>query len=130
MFRDDGETAYSHDVQVDGDGIAWVSGQGGVRGYWTEGTHIDPRDGKTREASATKPIPYAGGAFDPAIGTGAGGEFMHNSFRAVGEDADDGPDPRYGYDPSKLVLATEEDDAGAGLQREGPVLDRLARRFV
>src|SRR5215218_4189132 len=34
LFRRDGVTAYSHDVQVDDMGIAWVSGDGGTRGYW------------------------------------------------------------------------------------------------
>ena len=37
LFRQDGVTAYSHDVQVDDMGIAWVSGDGGTRGYWTKG---------------------------------------------------------------------------------------------
>ena len=37
LFRRDGVTAYSHDVQVDDDGIAWVSGDGGTRGYYTDG---------------------------------------------------------------------------------------------
>ena len=35
LFRRDGVTAYSHDVDVDAMGIAWVSGDGGTRGYWT-----------------------------------------------------------------------------------------------
>ena len=39
LFRRDGVTAYSHDVQVDDDGIAWVSGDGGTRGYYTDGRH-------------------------------------------------------------------------------------------
>jgi hypothetical protein len=109
LFRNDGVTAYSHDVQVDGEGIAWVSGAGGVRGYWTEGTHVDPRDGVERVASPTRPVPYAGGEFDHA---GAPSEFMHNAFRAAGDEADDGPGPVAGYeDPSKLLLATEEADA-------------------
>ena len=64
LFRNDGVTAYSHDVQVDGEGIAWVSGSGGVRGYWTEGTHHDPLKGVTRAATAIDPIPFAGGEFD------------------------------------------------------------------
>jgi hypothetical protein len=107
LFRDDGVTAYSHDVQVDGEGIAWVSGAGGVRGYWTEGTHTDPRTGITREATAVDPVPYAGGEFDHA---GAPSEFMHNAFRPAGDELGDGPAPGQ-YDPSKLILATEEADA-------------------
>ena len=51
LFRRDGVTAYSHDVQVDDMGIAWVSGDGGTRGYWTDGTHRDPL---TRRRRATR----------------------------------------------------------------------------
>ncbi|HWT24987.1 MAG TPA: hypothetical protein VN213_15915 [Solirubrobacteraceae bacterium] len=108
LFRDDGVTAYSHDVQVDGDGVAWVSGQGGVRGYWTEGMHRDPLLGRVRRATPTNPIPYAGGEFDTATAPSA---FMHNAFRAVGDEAGDGPEPGHGRDPSQLLLATEEADA-------------------
>jgi hypothetical protein len=108
LFRDDGVTAYSHDVQVDAAGVAWVSGQGGVRGYWTEGTHFDPLQGAARAATATDPVPYAGGEFDDAAAPSA---FMHNSFRAVGSESGDGPDSGHGYDPSQLILATEEADA-------------------
>ena len=108
LFRDDGETAYSHDVQVDAAGVAWVSGQGGVRGYWTDGTHYDPLKGSWRAASAADPVPYAGGEFETAKAPTA---FMHNSFRAVGDETGDGPDTGHGYDPSQLILATEEADA-------------------
>jgi hypothetical protein len=107
LFRNDGVTDYSHDVQVDGEGIAWVSGRGGVRGYWTEGTHVDPRTNVQRVATAIDPIPYAGGEFDH---TGAPSEFMHNAFRPAGDELGDGPAPGQ-YDPSKLILATEEEDA-------------------
>ena len=68
LFRRDGVTAYSHDVQVDDAGIAWVSGDGGTRGYWTQGRHYDPVEGRTRAATALEPIPYAGG------GLAAGGD--------------------------------------------------------
>ena len=37
LWRNDGATDYSHDVQVDERGIAWVSGRGGIRGYATQG---------------------------------------------------------------------------------------------
>jgi hypothetical protein len=107
LFRNDGVTSYSHDVQVDGEGIAWVSGDGGVRGYWTEGTHHDPLRGVDREATALDPIPYAGGEFKQKA---APSEFMHNAFRAAGDEAGDGPRPGAGYDPSELILATEEAD--------------------
>jgi hypothetical protein len=108
LFRNDGVTDYSHDVQVDGEGIAWVSGRGGVRGYWTEGMHRDPLLGGVREATAANPVAFAGGEFDHKA---APSEFMHNAFRAAGDEADDGPQPGYGYDPSELILATEEEDA-------------------
>jgi hypothetical protein len=108
LFRNDGVTAYSHDVQVDGEGVAWVSGDGGVRGYWTSGSHRDPLQDRIRQASATDPIPYAGGELDNGA---ASSQFMHNAFRAVGDEAGDGPRAGYGRDPSQLVLATEEADA-------------------
>ena len=47
LFRRDGDTAYSHDVQVDDAGVAWVSGDGGTRGYWTDGRTT------TRSSAAT-----------------------------------------------------------------------------
>jgi hypothetical protein len=108
LFRNDGVTAYSHDVQVDGEGVAWVSGDGGVRGYWTHGLHRDPLQGRVRRASATDPIPYAGGELDNRA---APSQFMHNAFRAVGDDAGDGPRSGRGRDPHDLLLATEEADA-------------------
>ena len=107
LFRDDGTTAYSHDVQVDSAGIAWVSGAGGVRGYWTEGRHFDPLQGVRREASATDPVPYAGGRFSEED-TPDG--FMHNSERPVGKTLADGPRPG-AEKPGSLIMATEEADA-------------------
>ncbi len=107
LFRDDGVTAYSHDVQVDSMGIAWVSGQGGVRGYWTSGKHYDPLQGARREATAIDPVPYAGGRFSEQD-TPDG--FMHNSERPVGGTLSDGPKP--GPEPAgSLIMATEEADA-------------------
>ena len=38
IWRNDGYTDYSHDVDEDDEGIAWVSGRGGIRGYATDGT--------------------------------------------------------------------------------------------
>ena len=76
--RNDGVTDYVHDVQVDARGIAWVSGAGGVRGYWTSGRHRDPLSGKRRLATGCKPIPYAGGG-TPTSATPS--RFMHNSWR-------------------------------------------------
>ena len=59
--RFDGQTGYVHSVDVDRNGIAWASGAGGVRGYYTVGTHYDPVQKVTRNATASNPIPYAGG---------------------------------------------------------------------
>jgi hypothetical protein len=77
LGRNDGVTDYAHDVQVDPRGIAWVSGRGGVRGYWTSGKHKDPVDGKVKEATGCAPVPYAGGG--TALGKTSG--LMHNSWR-------------------------------------------------
>lgn len=76
--RNDGITDYAHDVQVDSKGVAWVSGAGGVRGYWTQGTHKNPVTGKVEKATACKPIPYGGGG-TPVGATPS--RFMHNSWR-------------------------------------------------
>jgi len=76
--RNDGVTDYAHDVQVDAQGIAWVSGAGGVRGYWTRGTHRDPVTGQTREATGCAPIAY-GGSGTPDTATTS--RFMHNAWR-------------------------------------------------
>jgi hypothetical protein len=78
--RNDGVTDYAHDVQVDEAGVAWVSGAGGVRGYWTSGKHRNPLTGKTEEATGCKPIPYAGGG-TPESATPS--RFMHNSWRNI-----------------------------------------------
>lgn len=76
--RNDGKTDYVHDVQVDATGIAWVSGAGGVRGYWTRGIHRNPVTGKKQRATGCKPIPYAGGG-TPSSATPS--RFMHNAWR-------------------------------------------------
>lgn len=74
--RNDGITDYAHDVQVDSKGVAWVSGRGGVRGYWVTGKHRDPRDGRTKVATGCAPVPYAGGGTE----LGSTGPLMHNSW--------------------------------------------------
>ena len=51
--RFDGQTGYVHSVDVDRNGIAWASGEGGVRGYYTVGTHYDPVKKVTRVATAS-----------------------------------------------------------------------------
>lgn len=102
--RNDGRTDYSHDVQVDAHGVAWVSGAGGVRGYWTSGYHRDPVAGGVRRATPWDPVPYAGGGIEE---TAAPSRFMHNSVRPVGRDIRKGGVPR-GYRPGELLYATEE----------------------
>jgi hypothetical protein len=79
--RNDGVTDYAHDVQVDSLGVAWVSGRGGVRGYWTEGRHHNPVTGRTERATACRPVPYAGSG-TPKSATPSRG--MPNSFRDPG----------------------------------------------
>ena len=106
LFRRDGVTAYSHDVQVDDAGIAWVSGDGGTRGYWTEGRHFDPLEGRVRRATALDPVPYAGGGLPASVTADQTGGFEHNAWRPVGRSAPKG-DPRYRR--GELLLATEED---------------------
>ena len=87
----DGVTDYVHDVQVDSRGVAWVSGAGGVRGYWTSGQHYDPTRGRVRTATGCSPVPYAGSG-TPSDATPS--RFMHNAWRDP--DAAGGPDVLYG----------------------------------
>jgi hypothetical protein len=106
LFRRDGATAYSHDVQVDAAGVAWVSGDGGTRGYWTQGRDYDPLEGRERIATALDPIPYAGGGLPASVTGDETGGFEHNAWRPVGGTAPR-TDPRYRR--GELLLATEED---------------------
>jgi len=106
LFRRDGVTAYSHDVQVDDIGVAWVSGDGGTRGYWTEGRHWDPVDSEQRWATPLDPIPYAGGGLPQSVTADTTGGFEHNAWRPIGKNAPRG-DRRYRN--GDLLLATEED---------------------
>ncbi|MCM6773700.1 hypothetical protein NDR87_09485 [Nocardia sp. CDC159] len=103
LARNDGKTDYVHDVQVDQTGVAWVSGRGGVRGYWTAGMHTDPVTGKMRMASPTEPVPHAGGGIQE---TAAPSKFMHNSFRPIGTRSHDGGTDRWGH--GNLIYTTEE----------------------
>ncbi|GLZ35479.1 hypothetical protein Lesp02_76660 [Lentzea sp. NBRC 105346] len=100
-----GEGKITHDVQVDAQGIAWVAGDDGTRGYWTEGWHKDPLTGKYRRATAIDPVPYAGGNV-PKIDMPT--RFTHNSFRPVGKTLRDGPKPTRENPAGSLVLHTEE----------------------
>jgi hypothetical protein len=76
--HNDGVTDYVHDVQVDAAGVAWVTGAGGVRGFWTSGEHRNPLTGTIEPATGCKPIPYAGSG-TPESATPS--RFMHNSWR-------------------------------------------------
>lgn len=85
LGRFDGETDYVHSVDVDKNGVAWTSGEGGVRGYWTKGLHFDPVQKRDRVATAYDPVPYAGGM---AATTHPGATdffdfFEHNSYHNV-----------------------------------------------
>ena len=121
LFRQDGVTAYSHDVDVDATGVAWVSGLGGMRGYWTEGRHHDPLAGTVREATPIDPIPYAGGGFpDDAVDeVNNPGGWMHNGLRPAGADIPEGPALGHGYKPGELVMGTEEDFNSTTCDGEG-----------
>lgn len=112
--RNDGKTDYSHDIQTDSAGIAWSSGRGGIRGYYTNGLRFDPVEKRFRIARPWNPVPYAGGGIDEAT---VNSSFMHNSFRAVGRTADQGPDPRQ-WGNGKLVMVTEE-TFGTGCAADG-----------
>jgi hypothetical protein len=94
--RRDGTTAYVHSVDVDHNGVAWTSGYGGVRGYWTDGKHYDPLQKVTRWATATDPIPYAGGW----INTTASNALMHNSYHV--------PQGLSGRPAGDVILMTHE----------------------
>jgi hypothetical protein len=85
--RSDGKTSYAHDVQVDPAGVAWVSGDGGVRGYWVAGKHRDPVDGKMKAATGCDPVPYAGGGTVLGRDETRGG-LMHNAWRDMGAKVD------------------------------------------
>jgi len=74
----------THSVDVDFDGVAWVSGSRGVRGFYTQGLHKDPVTGQDRFATPYDPISYAGGSIlgnDTFSGAGSAYSFMHNAYR-------------------------------------------------
>ena len=76
----DGQTDYDHDVDVDASGIAWISGSGHVRGYWTSGQHLNPVTGRVETATGCDPIPAGGGNTNEGLLATQGG-IIHNSFR-------------------------------------------------
>jgi hypothetical protein len=114
LYRNDGYTDYSHDVDEDERGIAWVAGRGGIRGYATKGRHRDPYQNRWREASPFDPILVAGGGLEwdePPIraddgndGLAQATDFMHNSGRPT-----DGSVRASGVKPGNILIGTEED---------------------
>lgn len=100
--RFDGQTSYTHSVDVDRNGVAWVAGEGGDRGYWTRGLHWDPVAHRLRIATADDPVPYAGGVSSPT--PGAGDDFFayfdHNAQHVTW--------PLGHYRPGELLLITNE----------------------
>lgn len=101
LWRNDGATDYSHDVNVDDRGIAWVSGRGGIRGYATSGKHRDPYTDRVRPAKPWDPVLVAGGGVG---GTNQPVMFMHNSERPT-----DGTVTASGVKAGDVLIGTEED---------------------
>jgi hypothetical protein len=109
--RADGATAVVHDVDVDDAGVAWTAGAGGVRGYWTSGTHLDPTTGATRVATPDDPVPYAGGGYvSPNNPRDA---FAHDSWR---------PLRAIGGFPAGSLLFVADEDFGGACQDNGQLL--------
>ena len=111
LWRNDQYTDYSHDVDEDDQGIAWVAGRGGTRGYATSGWHRDPYQNRWRRATPFDPILVAGGGIewdDPAVagdkGVAQATMFMHNSGRPT-----DGSVRASGVKKGNILLGTEED---------------------
>jgi hypothetical protein len=101
LWRNDGYTDYSHDVNVDDQGIAWVSGRGGIRGWATGGLHRDPFTDQVREATPVNPVLVAGGGVG---GTAQPVMFMHNSERPTS-----GAVQASGVADGNVLVGTEED---------------------
>src|SRR4051812_27336186 len=98
MKRNNNSTAYTHSVDVDQNGIAWTSGFGGIRGWYTNGLHHDPVLNVDRYASAYNPVPYAGGSVHtPEDNLGTDGSayatntLEHNSFHRTQAASDTSP---------------------------------------
>jgi hypothetical protein len=106
LGRNDGLTDYSHDVDVDARGIAWVSGRGGLTGYATRGKWRDPKTDKVRPAKPWDPVLVAGGGL-PGGDTGVAQpqtDFIHNSTRPL-----NGKVHASGVADGNVALMTEED---------------------
>jgi hypothetical protein len=106
LGRNDGLTDYSHDVDVDAEGIAWISGRGGLTGYATRGKWRDPRSDAVRRATPWNPVLVAGGGL-PGGDDGVAQpqtDFIHNSTRPVGSKV-----RAAGVPKNHVALMTEED---------------------
>jgi hypothetical protein len=106
LGRNDGLTDYSHDVDVDKQGFAWVSGRGGLLGYATHGKWRDPKTDAVRRATPWDPVLVAGGGL-PGGDAGVAQpqtDFIHNAARPVG-----GKVRAAGVPKDHIALMTEED---------------------
>ena len=101
IWRNDGYTDYSHDVDEDDEGVAWVSGRGGIRGYATDGWHRDPYLNRYRKATPFEPVLVAGGG---VAGTAQPVMLMHNSGRPT-----DGSVRASGIKRGNVLVGTEEE---------------------
>ena len=121
----DGTTAYSHDVQVDDDGIAWVSGDGGTRGYYTDGRQWDPVERRYRRAS-----PAGAGPLRRRRAPAVGHQRHHRRLRAQRRTAGRPQRPtRRRPLPQGRTAAGHRGGLrprSRRLQEPGPVHDRLA----
>jgi hypothetical protein len=102
LGRNDGATDYSHDVQVDAHGFAWVSGRGGITGYATRGRWRDPYTDRKRRAHPWDPVLVAGGGVSGVNQPQT--DFMHNSLRPL-----DGSTRAAGVPKGRVLIGTEED---------------------
>jgi len=106
LGRNDGLTDYSHDVDVDAQGFAWVSGRGGLMAYATRGKWRDPKTDSWRRATPWDPVLVAGGGI-PGGDDGVAQpqtDFIHNAARPVG-----GRVKAAGVPKDHVALMTEED---------------------
>ncbi len=92
-------TGSTHSVDVDFEGIAWVSASRGVRGFYTDGKHYDPIAKADRWATPYAPISYGGGAVK-----GSDTAFLHNAYRF--------PHALGSYAKGDLMLISNESNIG------------------
>jgi hypothetical protein len=109
LWRNDGLTDYSHDVDVDANGIAWTSGRGGLLGYATQGRWRDSRTDEMRQARPWDPILVAGGGIEggPDGVAQPQTDFIHNAARPL-----TGEISASGVPDGNVVVMTEEDFTG------------------